>query len=610
MNNTIKIEINGQFIKKSSKNAGAAGSGNSQNLEIIFDESWLGFGKRIIWRDAKGENETSIILVPKAEEDNLIYETIIPFEATREAGWCSFTIEGYYSTAPTKILKSVRDTLFVSESEESTNLCEPTPSQTLQLQEEIESIMPKISDKLNVAKEEIKKLSDSISVWEEYKDTSFYEKNNKVSYKGRCFVCINDCSAVSPENENYWMMIASKGDKGEKGEQGIQGVQGIQGIQGEKGDKGDKGDKGEQGDKGLDAITIPVNGFYSFSVDENGDLWVHYPDVQNPPEVELNENGELILNLGENLSSYNVGKVKGIKGDTGERGEKGENGYTPIRGTDYWTEADKAEIKGYVNDEIGDMETTLNTGIATQNTLSGLVTRMCIISDEFPAIANVDEFWDVFQQNGKRTNYNYAFHTGDEASSTPWTDETFKPKYNIRPTSAQRAFYRLQVTDVAKVFEDRGIVFDTSQCTDTGYLFAKNSKAVHLPTLDLSLTRTISGLAFQSYQLEKIDKIIWGDKITTATNPFGSCRTLAEFESEGTLAISVSFKDSPLTVETMKSLISCLKNYAGTSNAGAYTLTLKDTCKTALSADTETVEFDGQTYTYFNLITAKGWNLA
>ncbi len=608
MNNTIKIEINGQFIKKSSKNAGAAGSANSQNLEIIFDESWLGFGKRIIWRDAKGENETSVILAPKAEEDNLVYETIIPPEATKEMGWCSFTIEGYYSTAPTKILKSVRDTLFVSESEESTNLCEPTPSQTLQLQHEIESIMPKISDKLNVAKEEIKKLSDSINVWDEYKDNSFYQKNNKVTYKGRCFVCINECIGVSPENENYWLMIASKGDKGEKGEQGIQGVQGLQGIRGEKGDKGEKGEKGDKGEKGLDGVTIPVNGFYSFSVDENGDLWVHYPDAQNPPEVELNKNGELILNLGENLSSYNVGKVKGIKGDTGERGEKGERGYTPIRGTDYWTEADKKEIKGYVNNEIGDMETALNTGIATQNTLSSLVIKMCTKSDEFPAIAEVGEFWDIFQQNGKRTDYNYAFRTNDDEPSSPWTDETFKPKYSIRPTSAQRAFYRLRVTDVAKVFEDRGIVFDTSQCTDPSYLFAKNNAAVRLPTLNLSLARTITGLMFQSYNLKKVDKIIWGEKITAATNPFSDCNKLAEFESEGTLAISVSFSSCPLTVETMKSLISCLKNYAGTSNAGVHTLTLKDTCKTAMAELGRVEEFGGKTYDAY--ISDIGWNLA
>jgi len=33
--------------------------------------------------------------------------------------------------------------------------------------------------------------------------------------------------------------------------------------------------------------------------------------------------------------------------------ESGEfDGYSPVRGTDYWTEADKTEIKGYVDSAI------------------------------------------------------------------------------------------------------------------------------------------------------------------------------------------------------------------------------------------------------------------
>ena len=36
--------------------------------------------------------------------------------------------------------------------------------------------------------------------------------------------------------------------------------------------------------------------------------------------------------------------LKGDTGATGPQGEPGANGYTPIKGTDYWTAADKAEI--------------------------------------------------------------------------------------------------------------------------------------------------------------------------------------------------------------------------------------------------------------------------
>lgn len=36
--------------------------------------------------------------------------------------------------------------------------------------------------------------------------------------------------------------------------------------------------------------------------------------------------------------------LKGDKGDTGATGADGKDGKTPIKGTDYWTESDKAEI--------------------------------------------------------------------------------------------------------------------------------------------------------------------------------------------------------------------------------------------------------------------------
>ena len=39
-----------------------------------------------------------------------------------------------------------------------------------------------------------------------------------------------------------------------------------------------------------------------------------------------------------------------------------------------------------------------------------------------------DRFWDAFQQNGTRTNYERAFRR--------WTDEIYKPKYIPKPTSS------------------------------------------------------------------------------------------------------------------------------------------------------------------------------
>jgi hypothetical protein len=43
---------------------------------------------------------------------------------------------------------------------------------------------------------------------------------------------------------------------------------------------------------------------------------------------------------------------KGDKGDPGPKGDKGDPGYSPVRGKDYWSAADIAEIKSYVDEAI------------------------------------------------------------------------------------------------------------------------------------------------------------------------------------------------------------------------------------------------------------------
>lgn len=43
---------------------------------------------------------------------------------------------------------------------------------------------------------------------------------------------------------------------------------------------------------------------------------------------------------------------QGIQGIQGLQGETGQDGYTPVKGTDYWTEEDKNEIKSYCDSLI------------------------------------------------------------------------------------------------------------------------------------------------------------------------------------------------------------------------------------------------------------------
>ena len=116
----------------------------------------------------------------------------------------------------------------------------------------------------------------------------------------------NDGGLENPAAVN---IKGAKGEKGDKGDTGATGSPGQTGAQGEKGEKGEKGDKGDTGA----AFT-----YSDFTAEQLAAL-----------------KGE-----------------KGEKGDKGDTGAAGADGYTPVRGTDYWTAADIAEIKGYVDDAI------------------------------------------------------------------------------------------------------------------------------------------------------------------------------------------------------------------------------------------------------------------
>lgn len=95
------------------------------------------------------------------------------------------------------------------------------------------------------------------------------------------------------------------------------------------------------------ALKIPESGAtFTPSVDENGWLsWTNDKDLPNPEPVSVKGPRGIMGVQGE----------KGDRGDTGPMGPqglRGEKGETPVRGTDYWTAADVAEIRAYVDNAI------------------------------------------------------------------------------------------------------------------------------------------------------------------------------------------------------------------------------------------------------------------
>ena len=82
------------------------------------------------------------------------------------------------------------------------------------------------------------------------------------------------------------------------------------GFGGGSGEKGEKGEKGDKGDAGVGIVNITIS-----------------------------RDGDLLISLSDD-TNYNLGKIVG------------SDGRTPVRGVDYWTDEDKAEIKSYVDEAI------------------------------------------------------------------------------------------------------------------------------------------------------------------------------------------------------------------------------------------------------------------
>lgn len=70
------------------------------------------------------------------------------------------------------------------------------------------------------------------------------------------------------------------------GPQGAQGPKGEKGDTGDQGPKGEKGEKGDKGDTGESGITSPISGFFTLSVDADGNLWSYSADGSTSPDFE------------------------------------------------------------------------------------------------------------------------------------------------------------------------------------------------------------------------------------------------------------------------------------------------------------------------------------
>ncbi len=179
-----------------------------------------------------------------------------------------------------------------------------------------------------------------------------------------------------------------------------------------------------------------------------------------------------------------------------------------------------------------------------------------------------DAFWDIYQQNGNRTDYNFAF------AGNGWNDETFKPKYDIIPTDTGSMFQKCYISDLVKILNDCGVVFDMSQAAESVYLVNACNNLTTLPVLDCRGRANIGYFIIDSPKLHTIEKVILKEdgSQTFNTYSFLNLSGLEEIRFEGCIGSSLAINNSTrLSAESVQSIIDCLKDLTGEA---AQTLTL------------------------------------
>ena len=115
---------------------------------------------------------------------------------------------------------------------------------------------------------------------------------------------------------------------------GKDGTNGKDGSPGADGAPGAKGDPGKDGTNGVDGVTphIGDNGHWYLGSTDTG-VKAQGADGQAGAPGEKGDKGD----------KGDTG-AQGADGAPGAKGDKGDPGTTPVKGTDYWTAADKAEM--------------------------------------------------------------------------------------------------------------------------------------------------------------------------------------------------------------------------------------------------------------------------
>lgn len=306
MVNTIKINCENRFYSHKDKDfIGVSNENEVEKLRIELDEEKI-IEDTIPYLEIEFPDMTKKII-----QMNRISNTIAEIEIKNSL----LSKEGCLKLQ--FVLINNDNTVFKSE------IFELKVLEAINATETLEDDYPSVFSDINDIKERLKKVEETAITGAQGPKGDKGDKGDPFTYDD--FTSEQLEKLRGPKGED-----GAPGKDGKKGEQGERGPQGLPGEKGDPGADGANGQAGIDGENGKSAYEIAV---------ENGFMGT----VKQWLESLKGEDG--------------LPGKDGEKGDSGADGINGQDGYTPVKGTDYFTEAEKTElvneVVNKVNEDIG-----------------------------------------------------------------------------------------------------------------------------------------------------------------------------------------------------------------------------------------------------------------
>lgn len=188
--------------------------------------------------------------------------------------------------------------------------------------------------------------------------------------------------------------------------------------------------------------------------------------------------------------------------------------------------------------------------------------------------------WEEFWVNLTEGDYGFAGRT--------WNKNTFRPTRDVMVYSYCFHQHNHQNTpyDLAEHLEALGIKLIYTSTMNSIFRAANISR---IPVVDFSKNSKGNTMTYTFYSsaVETIDKIILPPEgyMRSISNAFELCTKLENITFEGVIDKSINFAACPLSKESIKNIISCLKDFTGKGEEYTYTVTFKATAFEALELE-------------------------